>query len=137
MSSSLERYRQKMEIFRSLREFRLALVNANLLRSQGPKLTVTELESFWISIFGTTSLSCDLLQFLHALDTCRAWPDTATLKDKALLFKLLASRTGECSLQTGGFFFGIIPFVQELWRQDSCLQSSWTNVSRILVKIAG
>ncbi|CAD7934803.1 unnamed protein product [Amoebophrya sp. A120] len=96
----IERYQQKIQVFKKLREFRHHLANASLLRNKSAKCTVLEVESMWISLFGTTAVSCDILQFIHALDTCGGWGKEMSLKDKALFFKLVAARNGECSFQT-------------------------------------
>ncbi|CAD7930560.1 unnamed protein product [Amoebophrya sp. A25] len=100
-SDVIERFHQKRQIFKKLREFRTSLHSAGLLSTnRGAKCTVLEVESMWISLFGTTALSTDFVQFIHAIDTSRGWPKGASLKDKALIFKLIAARNGECSFHT-------------------------------------
>eukprot|EP00392_Amoebophrya_sp_AT5.2_P014980 g15162.t1 len=96
----IERYQQKIQVFRKLREFRHSLQHAGLLRNKHAKCSVLEVETMWIALFGTTAVSCDILQFLHALDTSGGWGKEMSLKDKALFFKLVAAKNGECSFQT-------------------------------------
>lgn len=94
------KFRHKLQLFRHLRSFRTSLVSCKLLQSLGPKCTAAEIELFWINIFGNTSVTCDMLQFIHAMDTCEAWPPDCSLKDKALIYKMISARSGECSYQT-------------------------------------